>query len=129
MFKTITVKKIIILIFLTLGNISCEKDDNGLNNTCNVSNPIEELDWLKQKVEELEETDSDILQYFYITQTEFKTKTIFIFPNCCPFCNTIIQVFNCEGETIGYIGDGNFDSTILENDKIIWKPENFSCDI
>ena len=118
---------LIIYFFFIL--FSCTNSDNDdITNTCSVSNPIEDLDWLKLKIEELKQTNSTIIEYFYVSQNLYNDKTVFIFPNCCPQCSTIIPVYNCEGNTLGFVGDGNIDTNILNNDIIIWKPENFACD-
>jgi hypothetical protein len=107
---------------------SCNYSDNDdRNNTCNVSNPIEDLTWLKDKITELEQTSSYESGEIYISQANYNGNTVFIMGNCCAVCNTIVPIYNCEGESIGYIGDDTFDSTILEKDVIIWKPENFVC--
>ena len=113
-----------LLFIMTSCNYS-DNDDN--NNTCNVSNPIEDLTWLKDKITELEQTSSYESGEIYISQANYNGNTVFIMGNCCAVCNTIVPIYNCEGESIGYIGDDTFDSTILEKDVIIWKPENFVC--
>jgi len=121
-------KTILTLTLLLLTMLSCkDDDDNLLSNTCQVSNPIEDLDWLKEKIEELAQTDSEFLKYFYVSQNTYMDKTVFIFPNCCPSCNTVVPVYDCEGNHIGFVGDENISTNILNNDTIIWKPENFSC--
>ena len=113
-----------LLFIMTSCNYS-DKDD--YNNTCNVSNPIENLSWLKDKILELEQTSLYESGEIYISQANYNGNTIFIMGNCCAVCNTIVPIYNCKGESIGYIGDDTFDSTILEKDVIIWKPENFIC--
>ena len=122
-------KKILLQTILLLFLISsCNNTDNDdKNNTCNVSNPIEDLTWLKDKITELEQTSSYESGEIYISQANYNGNTVFIMGNCCAVCNTIVPIYNCEGESIGYIGDDTFDSTILEKDVIIWKPENFVC--
>ncbi|MFI0430519.1 hypothetical protein [Mariniflexile sp. HMF6888] len=120
-------KNILVLTLLLLTISSCKDDDDNLSNSCQVSNPIEDLDWLKEKIEELAQTDSELLKYFYISQNTYMGKTVFIFPNCCPTCNTVVPVYDCEGNPIGFVGDDTISINILNNDTIIWNPENFSC--
>lgn len=119
-------KKIFLLVLIFIFGISCENNDE-LTNTCIVSKPLEDLSWLQEKVMELEDSDSELKIYFYVSQAIYNEETVFIFPNCCPVCNTLVPVYNCEGELLGYIGDDNFDSSLLENDITIWKPQNFAC--
>ena len=121
-------KTLLTSAFLLFIMTSCNYSDNDdKNNTCNVSNPIEDLTWLKDKITELEQTSSYESGEIYISQANYNGNTVFIMGNCCAVCNTIVPIYNCEGESIGYIGDDTFDSTILEKDVIIWKPEYFVC--
>ena len=120
-------KKTVLALTLLLTMLSCKDDDDKLSNSCQVSNPIEDLDWLKEKIEELAQTDSELQKYFYVSQNTYMGKTVFIFPNCCPTCNTAVPVYDCEGNSIGFVGDGTISINILNNDTIIWNPENFSC--
>lgn len=120
-------KTVLALALLLLTMLSCKDDDDNLSNSCHISNPVEDLDWLKEKIEELAQTDSELLKYFYVSQNTYMGKTIFIFPNCCPHCNSVVPVYDCEGNNIGFVGDDNISTNILNNDTIIWRPENFSC--
>lgn len=122
-------KTVLALTLLLLTMLSCKDDDvDKLSNSCQVSNPVEDLEWLKEKIEELiAQTDSEFLKYFYVSQNTYMGKTVFIFPNCCPTCNTAIPVYDCEGNPIGFVGDDSISTNILNNDTIIWNPENFSC--
>lgn len=121
-------KKILMLVFITCFlSESCNNDDDFLLNTCNVSNPIENLSWLKDEILNLQQSDSDLKKYFFVTQNTLNGETVFIFPNCCPQCSTVVPVFNCEGENLGFVGSGNINNNILDNDVIIWKPNNFAC--
>jgi len=116
---------IIVLLF----TISCDNEvDILIYNSCDAERPIEQLDWLREKAQEMNEYDDDIKQYFYISQASYQDQTVFIFGNCCPFCNTVIPVMNCEGENIGTLGfDIEYEDISDEN--TILKPENFSCQI
>jgi len=123
-----------IILFLTLLSfiiLSCKTDDDNLNNTCNVANPIEDLDWFKEIIEDIEQ--STLVDEFYISQAIYEGKTVFIVANCCANCNSVITVHNCEGEQIARLGYDdendfviNFD--ILERDTVIWSSPNFACE-
>ena len=86
----------IILIVFSCKNDSVEK----FGNICGVSNPTKELAWLKKEISNREQTSTETNKYFFIEQANFEGQTVFIYNNCCPFCDTIIQVFNCEGKEI-----------------------------
>ncbi|MBA4057979.1 MAG: hypothetical protein C0490_24900 [Marivirga sp.] len=111
---------IAISIFLTYACI----EDQDPGTVCSVLNPVEELDWLAAEI--LVMAESGMAHYLYVSQAEYGFTTVFIFGNCCPNCSTIVPVYNCLGEHIGNVGDG-IDDNILNNDIIIWKPDNSSC--
>ncbi|TGV01352.1 hypothetical protein [Flavivirga rizhaonensis] len=119
-------KSLLFAILLLLTFFSCKSDDD-FNNTCNVSNPIENLEWLREAIEELKQSSLAQTGEVYVSQTYYKYSTIFIFGNCCAVCNSVISVHNCEGKILGYIGDDTFKRSLLDKSVIIWKPENFIC--
>ena len=45
-----------LLALLSFIVLSCESNDDTSINTCNVSNPIKDLGWFKEKIQELEQT-------------------------------------------------------------------------
>ena len=121
-------KLLLVSSFILLGLLSCTHDrDDNLKNVCNVANPTEDLPWLKDKIQELEQSSLYASGEIYISQTTYNGDNIFIIGNCCATCNTIVPIYNCEGDVLGSIGDGTFDTNLLETDVIIWKPENFVC--
>lgn len=113
-----------ILISIFILSFSCKNDDDNLINTCSISNPIEELVWLKERIEQLSNSNTD--GYFYVSQNTLNGETVFIFPDCCPVCDTVTLVYDCEGNNIGSVGDENISISILDDDIIIWKPKNFA---
>lgn len=114
------------LIIPILFMVGCNSDDVSLKNICAVENPTEELTWLREAIEELSSNTSELRQYFFVSQGEYQNQTVFIFDNCCPFCNTVVQVMNCEGEVLGNLSD-NIDPFSISNKQIIWKPSDFNC--
>lgn len=119
-----------ILLFGFLYLISCSNDDNlPVIYACDVTNPIEDLQWLKGLVEELEKTESELTQYFYIEQAEYQNESIFISNNCCPICSTIAPIYDCEGNNIGFLGDDNFNSSSISNRIVIYRFSEFGCEI
>ncbi len=121
-------KLALVPIFLLL--LACEDDTSII--VCGTENPIEDIEWLSllvKEYEQLEQDDPDLAQYFYISQAQYEGETIIILPNCCPFCDTAIPAYNCQGDLIGVLGtsDRTIDIGLLESDIILWKPDNFSC--
>ena len=93
----------IFLILLPFVMKSCLDNDqedelivDPLETVCGVENPVEELDWLAEEIEELESTETG-RSFFYINTGEYEDEQIFLFRNCCPFCNSIITVYECDG--------------------------------
>lgn len=121
-------KKIIWLLAVFSLCLSCNNDDKDLPAiaACDVNNPIEDLDWLKARAQEIKDGTSDLAQYFYIEMAEYKGKTVFIGQNCCPYCSSVILVYDCEGKELGSTGTEILASEI-SNAKIIFKAPNFSC--
>jgi len=111
---------LIMLIFLA--GFSCQEEaEEPTFAACGVQNPINELTWLNERTEQPWE-------YLYITQAEYTGETIFMMKNCCPYCNTVITAYNCEGTLLGVVGQGSeIDASLILNEKTIWKPANSPC--
>ncbi|MEL7003724.1 MAG: hypothetical protein AAFN93_13460 [Bacteroidota bacterium] len=115
------------LIIILLFAISCnDEKDILIGNTCGVDRPLEELDWLKDEISEI--NDSDVKRYLYLTQANYQNQTVFIFGNCCPFCLTITSVMDCGGEFIGILGT-DIDNSEITDEQVIWTPEGFECQL
>src|SRR5690606_5920718 len=106
-------KLITALFTLIMIAFSCHKDndDEFLLMACDLSNPIEDFEWLKNVIDDLEQTGNG---EFYISQGTYNDKTIFIVANCCAVCNTIVPVYYCDGENIGSIGNNNLPFSLLD---------------
>ena len=65
----------------------------------------------------------------YVTQARYGSETVIIFENCCPYCMTLIPVYNCAGEFLGNVGNGpdEIDVEILERDTVVWASEDSTC--
>ncbi|MEP1487999.1 MAG: hypothetical protein ABJK28_06200 [Algibacter sp.] len=108
-------------------------DFEWINNTCSVSDPIEDLDWLKTLIEDTQKYRGFQEGDIYISQVEYEENTLFIFGNCCATCNSVFSVYNCEGDIIGRLGydvedDFVYPFDLLALSSIIWTPPNFICD-
>ncbi len=109
--------------------ISCDNDDNELPivASCDVANPIQNLEWLKSLVESKRADESTLAKYFYLEIAEYENETVFIDNNCCPICNTVVPFYNCDGELLGTLNSEiNAD---FRNRKIIFKRDDFECSV
>ena len=113
-----------ILIILVTLDSSCKEEED-----CSVKNPIEDLPWLADDIKILNQ--GSFSQYFYVSWAIYESNTVFIYGDCCPNCNTITPVYDCSGNNIGVIGDGDEDIplSIRDNEIIIWRADNFACSI
>ena len=116
---------IFLALFLCAGAcIDCEDQQNF---ACNVEDPATNLPWLAEKIEELEASSTG--NFEYVTKGRYGALTIFIMKNCCPNCLSIYLVYNCNGEEIGYLGDGSIDPDAVTNEEVVWKHEDSPCNV
>ncbi|MDY7396478.1 hypothetical protein UMM65_14600 [Aureibaculum sp. 2210JD6-5] len=122
-------KRIALILLSCILFFSCNSSEEfNSKSACGVKNPVEDLAWLKNEIDEREQNDSVDWRYHYILQTSFKKQDIFIYGDCCPNCNSVYVVYNCSGENIGYIGDDKYSSDLLSKGTVIWKSSNNECD-
>lgn len=95
--------------------------------TCDVLNPVEELQWLKDKIQGLEQLGTDQTKYILITMAVYQGETVFIQSNCNPLENSIFPIFNCKGEQIGVTGQISQESITARS--VIWIPVNSVCNV
>ena len=103
---------------------SCEKDILS-DNTCNVDNPVEQLDWLKSKIQIIEQSNPDWTKYYLISMAKYNGETVFIESNCNPLAISVFPVLNCSGELLGVLGEIPLES--LSDRNVIWKSVNSAC--
>lgn len=98
---------------------------------CSVENPTEELAWLRKEIQAREQDPNDYVDYQYIVQAAYEGETVFIYRDCYPYSNSIVQVFNCSGELLGYLGyrEEDIDFAVLENVVTIWRPATSKCSL
>jgi len=104
----------ITLLLMSFVYISCKKDQN-----CNVSDPIEELAWLKESIDEVKHDE-----YSYFMMAKYKKETVFYYGNCNPAINYVSYILNCNGEQLGYTNELYNDLTDI---KLIWEHESGRC--
>ncbi len=104
---------------------SCKNDSlDKAGNNCGVKNPTEDLSWLKQEISKRDQNLTDLNKYFFIQQAEYEGQTVFVYSNCCPFCDTMLLVYNCEGVLLQ-----SSDNQKIINSKVIYRPSDFKCQL
>ncbi len=86
-----------LLVIILFTALSCKKEEERIANTCSVGNPVQDLPWLREKVKALQ---SQATSSGFIEQATYQGQTVFIFSDCCTACNTVVPVYNCQGELI-----------------------------
>lgn len=112
---------VVMVLFL----FSCKKDSNeSPKEICYVSNPTEELAWLKASIESLEAGNAENLKYSYYMTANLDGETVFYYGNCNPLINYTSSIQNCSGETLGSLSTLY---TKLTDAKILWQPSGSVC--
>lgn len=104
--------------------VSCdEKEENASPVICGVENPIENLSWLKEKIDTFSKTTGVGIQIF---QATYQNETVFIVDDCMNCADALIQVYNCQGDVICQLGGfaglntcPDFDKEV-SNQELIW---------
>jgi hypothetical protein len=117
--KTIlNLTKSVILVF-SLALISCEKEDCLPTSICEVQNPIEELAWLKEAIDEVRNDE-----YSYYSTALYQGERVFFYGNCDPTANYVSFIRNCAGDNLGNTNE-LYDQ--LKEIEVVWKQENSKC--
>lgn len=103
---------------------SCEYHSFSFN-TCEVRDPVSDLPWLKNRIEEMQRDQSGIGKYFYIAEGSYNGQTVFIFGNCCWMCSTIVPVYNCDGVLLFYLNGTNSEK--IGGYTLLWCPGDLVC--
>lgn len=94
---------------------------------CGVSNPAENLQWLKDEIEKNGYKNPSSYWDIYIYASEYKGQTVFFTSMCCPTCGMLPpEVKDCQGKSLGRLGTDLFSSD-LQNQRIIWQKKNGVC--
>ncbi|MEB2775026.1 hypothetical protein SYJ56_06895 [Algoriphagus sp. D3-2-R+10] len=113
-------KSLFPLLFCLLFSFACQESDDPAT-ACGVSDPIENIAWLKQLAEE--SATGGLAEFSYIAQAKYKGKRVFYWGSCCPNCSWALVLRNCDGNRIN--DEISFDD--LEDTKVIWQHENSQC--
>lgn len=97
-------------------------NENEYPSICGVENPTEDLAWLKSLIQTSE--SGGLAEYAYLIQATYKGRTVFSMASCCPFCNWIAIIQDCQGNVVE---DASLND--LENQQVIWSPENSVCNL
>jgi hypothetical protein len=117
--------KIVFLFTLFIGVIACSNDLD--DTTCATNDPANDLEWLKEEIAAIAADTSDFAKYRFIEQATFKGATIFIFSNCCLDCNSVVNVFNCQGELLGQLyAEVPFEK--IRDSKLLFKRDDSPCE-
>jgi hypothetical protein len=112
-------KSFLLLLLSAAFLIACNESD--LPAVCGVENPIEDLAWLKQEIENASIPNSS--EYSFLMQATYRGQTVFYFGFCNPLWNWATILRDCQGNQI----PGEVSLTDLVNEKVIWKPANSVC--
>lgn len=121
-------KRVILLIFVFTFLSSCNKYDIP---KCDFDDATQDLLWLKDIIDEREANPTEDMIYCYIVQANLKRKAVFIFEDCNPEIDKFSFLLDCEGEPIKNKDGENIRTgeAGLKDERIIWKPDDFGCDL
>lgn len=111
---------------LTTTLFSCSKKGDNAILVCGVSNPVEDLVWLSAEINIRTRDAGENDKFYYISQAVFEDRIVFLYQNCDPKANTVIPVYDCAGESLGFVGKEHTLDQFL-NLKIIYSPDDFQC--
>lgn len=118
----------IITTLLLFGLISCKDTDDAIMAGCGFDNPRQELPWLKERIDNMAQSTSPDVMYCYVVQGTYENRTVFRFEDCNPVVDKAIFTLNCDGNQID-TDEGFISRQDIKNLKIIWKPDNFACQV
>ncbi len=121
-------KSLLSLVILMIICFSCKEEEEPIL-YCGVVDPAQNLTWLNQLTNELDESYLGI--YFYVSAAIYENNRVFLVENCCPFCNSVTLVYNCKGEILGALGkDGaGIEPTEVTDKVIVWRGTDFACNL
>ncbi|WP_420603428.1 hypothetical protein [Flagellimonas sp.] len=122
-------RKAVIYVMLVL-LFSCSKGDDNSSQPSSLLGRIEKVcskantSSIKEKILTYLNEESSTQEYQYVLKGEYNGNAVFVFGNCCPFCNTVTQVFDCSGNLLGYVDYSNSGKENAINDNKITNKEN-----
>jgi hypothetical protein len=120
--------RILTILLILAGSVSsCSKKESPKEPVCNVNNPLTDLPWLKERVNDYnEDAKAGNKRHAQIYQCTYKDGTGFLVDDIVGSPDAALQLFNCEGVplcTIGGIATLRCEEydVDLENKKLIWE--------
>ena len=119
------------LLFVALFFVACSDDGFVFFElqACNTDNALTELDWLRQEIQKRSKDFSEDAKYCYITMASARGQTVFLYKDCNPLIDKVIPIFDCQGNELGFLGDEDFQFKVIEDERIIFSPPNFACQL
>lgn len=105
--------------------LSCEKDER-IKNTCDVKNPLKDIQWLVNDIDFIKTLDPQDSQYITISMATYHGESVFYSAYCDPLVEQVWPIRNCAGEIIGYWGIISPDE--LLDKKVIWRSLYCICE-
>ncbi|MCJ7467585.1 MAG: hypothetical protein MUO53_12935 [Maribacter sp.] len=116
-------KKLFLMLAFPLA-VACSHDLD--DTTCATNDPANDLEWLKEEIAAIASDTSDFAKYRLIEQATFKGATVFVISNCCPNCNTVVDVFDCRGKLLGQLyAEIPFEK--IRDSKLLFKRDDSPC--
>lgn len=119
-------KKYLVFLLAVISVIGCtdHKLEPRLSNTCSVQNPVQDLPWLRQKIDDLRQSPHD---NWFVRQGVYDGQTIFVFDICCPNCDYVAPVHDCSGQRILDSVYAHGTESVISDLVTIAQAENFEC--
>lgn len=118
----------VIFLFLTIFLLSCSNEENQVD-SCNVKNPLEDLEWLAQIKSNFNMIANDAVAR--ITQYTYNNALVFLVEDCVNCSNKQQIVYNCSGTQICKFGGITGENTcpdFLDNatdKKVLYQNYNY----
>ena len=116
----------ILFLFLIFLVVSCDDGDKS-NSNCDVENPAENVDWLREELENGGYKNPSTHSDTFVYRATYNNQTVFYIFLCCPVCDVAPpEVKTCSGESLGFLGS-DVDQSDLKNSIVVWRTENGIC--
>jgi len=90
---------------------------------CGSVDPQANLPRLAEKIHEL--NDNELSRYNYITTAQYESQTVFIVKNCCPFCLSVFEVYDCQGNALFVLSEDTQEK--MSGERLVWAAEESEC--
>lgn len=122
----ITILSVLISCFL---GMSCSNDDDQNGLTCNPTEPFEELNWLKDLRDSIDNCTCEVS----ISMAEFEGNTVFYKTMTDPLCNWQFEtdLYNCNGDIIKKYRYSEEQPNVLErfSEEVTNQRNLYSCTV